>query len=100
MNTKETISGHEVNVIRSKSGEAREACVMLGPADKPGFRAQDGAKAKAARKAAKVAVADALGLPLAKVRAASRYTELTEQADGSITRRDSEGNVIGVYQQN
>ncbi len=96
-----TVAGHEVNAICSKVGRygeiPREATVLVGPTDRPGFRAQDGPAAVAFRKEARRAVALALGLPFKKVRAQARYSELVPRADGSIDRRDAQGKVIGTY---
>jgi hypothetical protein len=99
MNTAETIAGHEVNVIRSKDGkQVRSAVVMLGDSEKPGMRRKDPGS-EVPRMAAREAVAAELGLPITKVRAASRYSCLTEKGNGLITRRDSAGRIIGVYSQ-
>lgn len=97
MNATKTIAGHECNLILSKDGsKVREACVLIGPADRAGFRSKDGAAAREARKAAKMAVAAELGIHAARVRVVSRFTELTARDDGLIVRRDAEGRVVGA----
>lgn len=95
MYAKEEHAGYEVNVIRSKDGAIpRQACVLVGDADKPGMRAKDGTAARAARKRARQAVAESLGIPLHTVRAVSRYTSIT--SDGAI--RDEAGNIKGYVE--
>lgn len=91
------VAGHICNLVVSKTGIVREAAVRIGPADKPGFRAKDGPEAKRARREAKLAVMQALGLPPKKVRVVSRYSCLTVSETGLVARRDNDGNVIGVY---
>ncbi len=93
-----TINGYKVNLTTNKTGTVvRAATVLVGPAEKPGWRAQDGPEAKRKRREAKRAVMAALNLPAKQVRAASRYTELTVGDDGMVERRDADGRVVGVY---
>jgi len=92
-----TIAGYEVHMETSKQGQPRSAVVMVGDPNKPSLRAKDGSMARKLRKIARVAVAEALGLPLSKVRAQARYTSLHKRDDGLVERRDSSGRVIGVH---
>jgi hypothetical protein len=92
------IEGHEVNLTLSKDGtKVRAACVMVGPNDRPGWRAKDGAEARRLRHKAKTAVMEALDLPANRVSVSARYSCLTVADDGTIERRDATGHVIGVH---
>jgi hypothetical protein len=93
MNKQEIINGHNVNVVRSKSGIAREACVMVGD-NAPGMRLKDGAGL--VRKQIRKSVAEALCLPLDKVSASAVYTCLLIDGD-VINRIDDDGKVIGTH---
>lgn len=90
------IRGHVVNCECSKDGKTiRSATVLVGDADKAGWRLKDGAVAK--RKAVRAELAAALALPIAAVRVASQYTCLRQRPDGLIERRDGAGRVTGVH---
>jgi len=95
MTTTEILHGYEVRVVRSKAGVAREATVQLGDPSRAGLRAKDAGSARP-RKAARVAVAAALGMDLRKVHAAARYSCLTA-AGGYAVRRDGLGGILGAY---
>ncbi len=93
------IAGYTVNLVLSKDGQLiRRAAVLVGPDDKPGWRAKDGPEAKQRRREAKRAVMAALGLDAKLVDVRARYSCLSEQPDGTIARRDDQGRIIGVYE--
>ena len=86
------VAGHEVNLETHRDGSPRSAVVMVGPSAHGGFRAGDpGAKAK--RMSARLAVAGELGLPVSKVRAASRFTRIRATTGEVLDPRT--GRVIG-----
>lgn len=91
----EIIDGHECNVTYSKDGTTpRSACVMVGPADRAGYRQKDRwahPEKYQERMEARRTVAATLGLTLADVRAASRFTRISES--GSV--RNNDGRAIG-----
>ena len=93
-----TIAGYECNLVVSKDRQhVRRATVLVGPADKPGWRSSDGSQAGLRRRAAKRAVMAELGLDAKHVRVASRYTCLQPTDDGGFIRRDSQGRPLGYH---
>jgi len=79
----EQIQGHEVNVTYDKAGKLPQfATVLVGSADHPGMRLKEGAADE--RRHIREEIADALGLPLARVSASARYHRLKEREDGLI----------------
>jgi len=92
------IDGFQVNLRTSKRGDVRSAVVLVGPADKPGWRAKDGQAARLKRREAKRAVMAALDLPAKAVTVCARYSCLSVQSDGMVARRDDAGNIIGYHE--
>lgn len=102
------VAGYECNLILSKDRKiVREAVVLVGPADQPGWRAKDEKAAKWAfppppkgwsrRRDAKRAVMTALGLPARSVRVVARYSELVPLGDGVIGRRGPDGKITATH---
>ena len=92
------IEGYTVNLIVSKDGEnIRSAAVLVGPEDRPGWRAKDGTVARRQRREVKQKIMAALGLKAKHVRVVARYSCLAVQPDGTIHRHDELGRVIGVH---
>lgn len=85
------VAGHDVNLETRRDGTPRSAVVLVGPRERAGMRAGDpGSKAK--RMVARRSVATALGLPVSRVRAASRFTRI--KASGEVLDPGS-GRVVG-----
>lgn len=97
MNKTTNINGYEVNCQYSKDGSTLQRAFVRLNDTAPGMRANDGDSARAARKEIKLAVAEALGLPREKVRILARYSCLRQNPDGTISRLDSAGHVIGTH---
>jgi len=89
--TKE-IEGYEVNIVASKDGTVREACVMIGSPDEPGMRSKD-MGSMIPRQKAKSIVAKALNLDRSKVKVSARYSCMKIE-DGMAVRRDESGKII------